>query len=287
MASKTNRLILVTGATGHQGGAVLRRLLERGFPVRAMTRDPAKPEARSLLGTARTEVVKGDLNDSASLSRALEDVYGAYSVQTWSEGGSEAEIRQGGNLANAANRAGISYFVYSSVSGADQNTGIPHFESKFKIEQHLRGTGLPFTILRPVFFMENLLGMRNRLDEHTIALPLRPETRLQMIAVDDIGAVAAMAFEHPGHWQGRTVDLAGDEMSMTEIAQALSRAEGHNVRYVQVPWGDFEQQAGSDISRMFQWIEEHGYHADISALRQEHSRLLNFEGWLHSKLQPA
>jgi uncharacterized protein YbjT (DUF2867 family) len=252
-----------------------------------MTRDAAKPEARSLLGTAHTEIVKGDLNDSASISRALEDVYGVYSVQTWSEGGVEAEIRQGVNLADAANRAGISNFVYSSVSGADQDTGVPHFDSKFKIEQHLRGTGLPFTILRPVFFMENWLSKRNRLDEHTIALPLRPDTRLQMIAVDDIGAVAAMAFEHPGHWQGRTVDLAGDEMSMTEIAQALSRAEGHNLRYVQVPWGDFEQKAGSDISRMFRWIEEHGYHADISALRQEYSRLLNFEGWLHSKLQPA
>jgi uncharacterized protein YbjT (DUF2867 family) len=251
-----------------------------------MTRDPSTPAARSLLGSPRTEVVAADLNDPASLSRALEGAYGAYSVQT-PAGGPETEIRQGINLADAANRAGVSHFVYSSVCAADQNTGVPHFESKFRIEQHIRGTGLQFTILRPVFFMENWLSMRNRLDDRTIGLPLQPDTRLQMIAVDDIGAIAAMSFERPGHWKGRAIDLAGDEMSMIEIAEALGRAEGRQIEYRQVPWADFEKQAGPDIGLMFRYLQEHGLHADISTLRSEHPGLMSFERWLHSKLQPA
>lgn len=126
-----------------------------------------------------------------------------------------------------------------------------------------------------------------RPDQNTIALPLSPDVRLQMIAVDDIGAIAAMAFEHTGHWQGRQVDLAGDEISMTEIAQALGRVQGREVRYMQVPWTDFERQMGQEFARMFRWMQETGFHADIPALRAEYPSLMSSERWLHSKLQPV
>jgi uncharacterized protein YbjT (DUF2867 family) len=192
MATHEDKLILVTGATGRQGGAALRHLQQRKFPVRAVTRDPNQPKARALVGHG-TEVVRADLDDTESLTKALDGVYGVYSVQSRADG-IDSEIRRGINLADAAKRSRISHFVYSSVGSADKNTGVPHFDSKHKIEQHIRGTGMPFSIIRPVFFMENWLGMRSNIEKGVLALPLRPETRFQMIAVDDIGAFVAMAF---------------------------------------------------------------------------------------------
>lgn len=285
MAKNTDRLILVTGATGKQGGAALRHLRERGFPVRAFTRDPEKPTARALAGKG-TEIVRGDLDDQASITRALDGAYGVYSVQNF-RAGAEAEIRQGINLADAANRARVSHFVYSSVGSADQKTGIPHFDSKFQIEEHIRATGLPYTILRPVFFMENWLAMRGMIEQGMLAMPLSPETRLQMIAVDDIGAFVAMSFERPGHWRERAIDLAGDELSMTALAEAFSRMTAREVRYNQVPWDKFQEQMGPEMTKMFRWFEDAGYHVDISSVRQEYPKLTSFDRWLNSNWQAA
>lgn len=275
-----SKLILVTGATGHQGGAALRHLRERGFSCRALTRDPAKPQARSLAGQG-VEVARGDMEDPASLTRALDGVDGVYGVQTSQEAGVEAEIRQGIALVDAAKRLRISQFVYSSVAAADQRTGIPHFDSKFRIEERLRGTGMHFTILRPVFFMENWFGMRQSIEDGALALPLSPSTRLQMIAVDDIGGFIAMSFERPGKWKDRTFELAGDELSMAEIAAALGRASGREVEYRQIPWDEFEARAGREMTTMYRWFEDHGYHVDIGAVRQEYPRLETFDRWLN------
>jgi uncharacterized protein YbjT (DUF2867 family) len=279
-----NRLIFVTGATGHQGGATLRHLVERGFPVRALTRDPDQPKARGLTGHG-AEVVRGDMDDQASLTRALDGVYGVFSVQNSHQAGIEGEIRQGINLADAAKRSRITHFLYTSVASADQHTGIPHFDSKYRIEEHLRGTGMHFTILRPVFFMENWLGMRESILNGTLAQPLDPATRLQMIAVDDIGGVAATAFEHPGRWQDRIFELAGDELSMAELAQVFSRVAGREVRYVQVPWNEFESRAGRDLALMYRWFQNTGYHVDIPTVRQEYPKLMTFDHWLNSYWQ--
>jgi uncharacterized protein YbjT (DUF2867 family) len=279
---KRSRTILITGATGHQGGAALRHLRKRGFPVRALTRDPDQPQARVLTGPG-VEVVRGDMEDLSSLTRALDGAYGVYSVQnSHGEAGIEGEIRQGVNLAEAARSSGIEHFVYSSVASADQRTGIPHFDSKFRIEEHIRATGMHYTIVRPTFFMENWLGMRQAIESGTLNLPLEPATRLQMIAVEDIGGVVAMAFERSGKWQDRAVELAGDELSMTELAQAFTRASGREVRYVQVPWEEFQKQAGEEITLMYRWFQKTGYHVDIGALRQEYPTLMSFDHWIDS-----
>lgn len=279
MPKNSNRVILVTGATGQQGGAVLRKLRERGFPVRALIRDPTQPKARELVGHG-TEVARGDLNDPVSLTRALDGVYGVFSVQAHTEEGVEGEVRQGINLADAAKRSRISHFVYSSVGSADRGTGIPHFDSKWKIERYIQATGMPYTILRPVFFMENWLGMRQLIEQGSLALPLKPETRLQMVAVDDIGGFAAAAFEKPGHWQGQTRDIAGDELAMSEVADKLGRSSGREVQYRQIPWDESEQKIGGELTRMWRWFEEVGYHVDISVLRQEYAQLTGFDRWL-------
>jgi uncharacterized protein YbjT (DUF2867 family) len=209
-----------------------------------------------------------------------------YSVQDWT-GGADAEVRQGINLADAANRSGVSHLVYSSVGSADQNTGIPHFDSKFRIEEHIQGIGIRYTIFRPVFFMENWFGTKEQIEQGTLAQPLKPETQLQMIAVDDIGAFVAMAFDHAGRWDRRAVDIAGDELSMTEIAEAFSRAAGREVRYRQVPWDEFEKRAGHEITVMYRWFQDVGYHVDIGALRQELPSLTSFDRWLNTNWQPA
>jgi len=281
-----NKTVLVTGATGRQGGASLRHLRERGFPVRALTRNPDDPKARQLLGHG-AEVVRGDLDDDDSLGRALDGVYGVHSVQNWRASDIEGEIRQGMKLADAARRAGVTHFVYSSVASADQQTGIPHFDSKFRIEEHIRAAGLRATILRPAFFMENWLGMRENIENGTLALPLNPETRLQMIAVDDIGGVVAMAIERPAKWQDRAFELAGDEVSIADLAQIFSRMTGREVRYNQVPWDQFEAQAGAETAKMFRWFQDVGYHIDISAVRQEYPKLTSFDHWLNTNWHAA
>jgi uncharacterized protein YbjT (DUF2867 family) len=173
------------------------------------------------------------------------------------------------------------------VASADQRTGIPHFDCKFQIEERLRGTGMHFTIVRPVFFMDNWLGMQRQIEEGTLALPLSPATRLQMIAVDDVGGIVATAFEHPGKWQGRVFEAAGDELSMSEVSQALSRASGREVRYQQVPWDEFESQASREVAIMYRWFEDVGYRVDISAVRQEYPKLMSFDRWLNSRWHTA
>lgn len=123
----------------------------------------------------------------APASSGLAGAYGAYAVQTpWQSGGVEGELRQGIAFADAAKAAGIQHLVYSSVGSAERQTGIPHFESKYQIEEHIRAIGLPHTMLRPVFLMENFLSNRDTIVSGTLAEPLMPATPLQLVAVDDM-----------------------------------------------------------------------------------------------------
>ncbi|WP_414582590.1 NmrA/HSCARG family protein [Scytonema sp. PCC 10023] len=277
------RLILVTGATGNQGGAVARHLLHRGFRVRALTRDLDKPAARALTEQG-AEVVQGDLDDRASLKRALEEAYGVFSVQNFFQAGYEGEIRQGITLADAAKSAGVRHFVYSSVGSADRKTGIPHFESKWQIEEHVRQIGLPHTVFRPVAFYYSITGPDNRKSvlDGTWAMPLSPDTRLQMLSEEDYAVFVAMALEHPDPWLGRTIDVASDELTMLQMAETFSRVIGRSVRYVQTPWNAFRQAAGEEFTTMVRWMEDVGYDANLAALRKEYSKLTTLEQYLRS-----
>ena len=275
------RLILVTGATGHQGGAVARHLLQGGFGVRALTRDAGKAEAGALreLGA---EVVEGNLDDRGSLDRALQGAYGVFSVQNYWETGFQREIDQGVRLADAAKAAGIEHFVYGSVGSAHLDTGLEHFDSKFRIENHIRQVGLSYTIFRPVFFMSNWETpfLRSSILSGTLAQPLDPDVRLQQLAPNDIGGFVALAFGNREGWLGRAVDLAGDGPTMLETAEVFSRVIGRPVQYYQVPWEDFRKAAGEDYHTMYRWFQEIGYSADIPALREEYPGLVDLEGYL-------
>jgi uncharacterized protein YbjT (DUF2867 family) len=275
------RVILVAGATGQQGGTVARNLLERGFVVRAITRDTEKAAARELADLG-AEVVGGDLEDRSSIDRVLDGVYGVFSVQTFFEAGVESEVRQGVQLADAAKEAGVEHLVYSSVGSAHRETGIPHFESKWEVEEHVRASGVPYTVLRPVYFMQNWEMMREPILGGTLPQPLDPEKPLQMLDADDIGVFAAMAFEDPESWVGREVDIAGDELTMPEMAGTLSRVIGRNVDFFQVPWEAFEEQMGEEFTVMYRWFNDYGYEANIAALRDEYPGLSSLEQYLRS-----
>ncbi len=218
-----NRIVLVTGATGRQGGAVARELLARGYRVRAMTRKP-KSENAQALAKLGAEVVPGNLDNAATLAKAAQGAWGVFSMQNSWEAGVEKEEKQGKRLAKVAKDMGVQHFVYSSVGSAHRQTGIPHFESKWHIEETVRSLRFPsYTIIRPVFFMENFLSpmLKAGIDRGKLTLSLKPTTALQMIAVADIGKYGAWAFEDYEKLNGREMDIAGDARTMPETARII------------------------------------------------------------------
>ena len=279
----SEQTILVFGATGQQGGAVASHLLKDGWKVRALVRNLGSDQAQAL-GQRGIELVQGDLNQPASLQEAMKGVYGVFSVQTPVEG-TAAETRQGKAVADAAREAGVRHLVYSSVGGAERKTGIAHFESKWQVEEHIRALGLPATILRPVFFMSNLFqyyGVKEEADGTlTLTQALHPQTRLQMIAVEDIGAFAALAFAHPETFLGQAVEIAGDALTPSEIAQHVERATGKTTRFVELPLEQL-RSFDAETATMYAWFNQSGYQVDIPPLRKLHPGLLTFDAWLRN-----
>ncbi len=281
VSKKSERIILVTGATGRQGGAVYKHLQKKGFKLRTLVRDPDSNKARQLMGHGK-EVFQGGFDDPDSLLRAMDGVHGVFSVQPYTVN----EIQDGVAVIEAAKRRGVSHFVYSSVASADEETGLPHFESKVKVEEHLRSSGLQYTIVRPVFFMENWhRGFGESIRDGQLQQPLSSTAKLQMIAVDDIGAFAALAFEHPGQWKNRTFSLAGDELSMQQIADAFSRVTARDVKYVQVSWDQFEKNMGRELTVMYHWFEEKGFHFNLDEARREYPLTHTFNRWLDAYVE--
>jgi len=263
----TNRVILVTGATGHQGGATIRALAGKGFALRALTRKPDGAAARTLASLG-AEIVKGDLDDVASLKRALDGAWGAYAVQSPWEGGIDKEEAQGKRFAQLAREAGVRHYVYASVGSAHRRTGIPHFESKWRIEQTVRDLGFPsHVIIRPVFFMENLLSP-TVLDGDRLSLALAPSTVVQMVAVKDIGAYGALAFTDALRLNRREIDIAGDAVTIPRAAETLSSALGRTITHVAVPIAELRTRS-EDAAIMFEWFEQVGYDADIAGNARE------------------
>ncbi len=232
--------------------------------------------------------MRGDLENRASLDQALERVHGVFSVQNFWENGYEREVQQGKTLADAAKAAGVRHVVYSSVGSAHRKTGISHFDSKWEVEEYKRQINLPYTILRPVFFMQNWEMMREQILENgTLAQPLDPDKPFQQINAEDIGVFAVLAFENPDEWLGREVDLAGDELTMPEMAETLSQVTGREISCYQVPWNQFREQRGEEIAIMYEWFNEVGYEADIMALRSEYPELTDLERYLHDHGWPG
>lgn len=276
-----NKIIAVTGATGQQGGVVARKLLAKGWKVRGLTRDVNKPAALELKSLG-AEIVAGDLDNRAELDAAFKGAYGVFSVQnTWLPNvGFEGEIKQGKSVADAAKAAGIQHLVYSSVGAAHRGMGQKHFESKWIIEQYIQSLGIPFTILRPVAFMENNNWSRAYILSGTYTgMGLRPEKGFQTIAAEDIGVFASIALAEPKTYLGRTLELAGDELTEAQTAEVFTKVIGRPVTLT-APAGNGGRASEEEMAAMFNFFNGEGYDADIAALRKLHPGLLNFEQWL-------
>jgi uncharacterized protein YbjT (DUF2867 family) len=280
----SDRTILITGVTGNQGGAVAHALQRTGLRLRGLTRKPDSERAAAL---ARHDVdlVRGDLDDEATLRRALAGAWGVFGVQNTLEAGVEREEAQGKRLATLAREAGVEHYVYTSVGSAHKRTGIPHFDNKWRIEETVRGLRFPsHVILRPVFFMENLLAPFS-LQGSTLAWALGPGTKLQMIAVDDIGWFGARAFTDAA-LNRREIDLAGDVRTMPEAAEILMEALGRPIAFAQTPIEQVRQYS-QETALMLEWFERVGYSADIAGLEREFGRALTkLPDWARRHARP-
>lgn len=256
------RIVLISGATGQQGGATARALAGKGFKIRGLTRNPESDAAKALAATG-VELVKGELDDEASLKAALTGAWGAYAVQNTWTAGVEGEEAQGHRFAKAARAAGVQHYVYASVASADRKTGIPHFDNKSRVEDTIRGLGFPsYAIIRPVFFMENLPSPWF-LNGDKLVSALAPTTKLQMIAVKDIGEYGAMAFWDDARFRNLELDIAGDDLTLPEAADTIGRAMGTPLSYLQIPMSEVRKNS-EDFALMLEWFEAVGYDADIA-----------------------
>jgi uncharacterized protein YbjT (DUF2867 family) len=287
MSGKLN--VLVTGATGKQGGQLVRELLARGHAVRALTRKPESPAAAALAERGVT-IATGDFEDQASLERAASGVDTVFAMATPFEGGEKAEIREGINIVRAASTVGVKHLVYSSVAGADRATGIPHFDSKFEVEKAIRRSGIPFTIVAPVFFMENFLAdwMAAGIAKGAITMALPATRRLQQIAVADIAQFIALVIERRENFLGKRIDIASDELTSLTVAAAISEAAGRSIEYTARPI-DTMRQLNEDQARMFEWFDRVGYDADVVGLRSLYPEVdwHSFNTWVREQEWPA
>lgn len=278
---KNRDIILVTGATGKQGGAVAHALSYNGYKVRAMTRKPDDQKAAALKAFGM-DVIHGDYDDPKSLECALDGAWGVFAVQNTWEAGVQREEEQGKRFAGLAREKGIARFVYTSVGSAHRKTGIPHFDNKSRIEETVRSLKFPsYAILRPVFFMENFLSpsMLPGLLQGKLRIGLRPETRLQMIAVDDIGKFGLMLFERHEKMNGAEIDIAGDAHTMPEIAGILGRAIGRKIEFAEAPKEDV-RKFSEDYAIMLEWFDRVGYDVDIPALSKKYGiGLTSLDEW--------
>jgi hypothetical protein len=216
--------------------------------------------------------------DPFSLCRAFADVHGVFSVQTWrGPGGVEAEKEMGFNVVQCAADAGVPHLVYSSVASANR-TDLAHFLSKYEIEQRIAMLGVPATILRPVFFMDNFSMQAEGIRAGRLVQGVKPETRLQMIAVDDIGGIATLAFSSPHHWRGKTFEFAGDELTLVQAAEIFSARLGRPVEYV--PEHEDRPGGGDEARRMATWFDEVGYNLYIAGVREVYPALKDFRAFV-------
>jgi uncharacterized protein YbjT (DUF2867 family) len=278
------KTVLVTGATGKQGGAVARALLGAGWAVRAFVRDAGRPAAGELAALG-ADLAVGDLDDRASLEAAAQGVHGVFAPQPGDlpDPDPGRNARRGRALVDAAAAAGVAHLVYSSAAPVGRGSGVPHFEATAEVEAHLHARGVPATVLRPVFFMENWSYLVPKAPgggrEGGVALD--SDTPLQMIAVDDIARIAVDCFERPGDLAGATLEIAGDELTVRQVADAFTAADGVPARVARTPLDELRDRAPYLVD-FYAWLDGAGYGADIDALRRRWPDLLTFAEWLRT-----
>lgn len=276
----TDEPIAVVGATGEQGGAVVRTLLARGTPTRAIVRDPDAERARALVA-AGAQLVVADLTDESSLRAAFDGAPAVFAMASRTpDGGVEAEAEHGKAIARAAAAVAVPHVVYSSVGGVERHSGIPHFENKLEVEQTLLELGVPCTFIRPAFFMDNFVRFMAPAEENgtiVLRLPMPGDVPLQMIAVVDVAAVSVVALLEPGRVPDGAIEIAGDELTCEQAAATFGDLRGLPARFEELPTTVLDD----DMQAMFEWFAiPPAYQADLAATRALDPRVLTFAHWL-------
>ncbi|MFC3995827.1 NmrA family NAD(P)-binding protein [Nocardiopsis sediminis] len=299
--------VLVTGATGRQGGATARALLAAGVPVRALVRDPATARARAVEALG-AELVTGDLHDRESVVRAAEGARSVFSVQmpepTPDGFDFDGEVAQGINLIEGARAAGVPQFVHTSVAGAGQHTEAPGWAegrwasmeptlgAKAAIQDRLRAAGFPrWTLLKPGTFMENFLPsmafLFPRGIEGGLVSVLKPTTRLSLVAVADIGAAAAAAIAAPERFDRVELELAGEHLSMAEIAEVLSRVLGTPLSAPDMTEAEAFAAGMPAMGASHEWMNVNGQPARPEYARELGIPVTGFEQWAREHMRAA
>ena len=284
MTAAGGRIIVVTGATGLQGGAVTRHLLKDGWHVRALTRNAASKQARSLAASG-AEVVQGDMGEAVSLRPVFAGAYGVYSVQNPFISGPEAEVRQGKTVADIAKESDVQHLVYGSAGIGKKGTTIPSWETKLLIEDHMKALSLPLTILRPMAFMELMTEKKFFPAVGTWRVMPRlmgDSRRLPWICVDDLGAIAAQAFAAPQRFVGKDLTLASDVQSLSECRALYREVMGRSPPQFPMPIWLFQRFGfvGRDLTTMWRWLRTGDIDLDTAPTRAIHPASLTVRAWL-------
>ncbi len=260
--------VLVLGATGGQGGAVAAALLRAGRPVRAFVRDPASPAAREL-AAAGASLAAGEFTATPALAAAMRGTAAAFALTTPFESGTAAEVRQGRSIIDAATAASLPCLVFSSVAGATDAHGVPHFASKAAIERALAASGVPHIVVAPTYFYDNALGGRADLLAGVLEMPLAPGRPLQQLDRSDLGAFTEHLLRDPGRYTGRRIELASDAPTPGQMAGSLTAALGRPVGYRQTPMAAV-RHGSADMAAMWEFLNGTGYQVDIAALHRDY-----------------
>jgi uncharacterized protein YbjT (DUF2867 family) len=267
--ARQQRVVVVTGATGRQGGAVARRLLAGGGRVRAVTRSPASRPAR-LLAALGAELVRADMADLDEMRKACAGAQGVFSVQNAMSSGEQDELAQGKNVADAAAHCGVEHLVYGSAGPGAPGTGVAAWDVKLDVAEHARRIGLPLTVLRPMAFME-LMTDKDLYPPvavwHLMPRLVGEDRPLPWLSAADLGAIAARAFADPATCVGMDIGLAADVRSLAECRAVWRRVTGHAPRRFPMPVWMFERFVGRDLTRMWRWLAEHDVDADVTRTR--------------------
>lgn len=301
-----SRAILITGATGKQGGAVVDALLSRAssdFLLLAVTRNANSASAKRLAAKSPSvKILEGDLDATPALFQSARacagtvPLWGVFSVQTMANSKSDQEVVQGKALVDEAMKSGVSHFVYSSVErGGDERswnnpTPVPHFITKHKIEHYLRDStasnqsSMGWTILRPVIFMDNMApGFFGKVFL-TMIRDIMKEKPLQWIATKDIGFFAAEAFHNASAWNKKAIGLAGDELTFSQLSQKFEKTTGAPVGTTFGMFGKALKYGVAELGVMVEWFKQEGYKANMSEVKKFHPAVLGMEEWVGSSV---
>jgi uncharacterized protein YbjT (DUF2867 family) len=284
MISTEGKTIVVIGATGRQGGEVVRHLVKDGWRVRAMTRNPESKKARGLKALG-VDLVKADLEDPSSLEAAFENAYGVYDIQIPVSGKIEVEIGQGRNAAEAAKKMGIRHVVYGSAGVGPQKTGIEQWDAKIEIMQMMKNRGLPLTVLRPMAFMELMTDPTYYPQSSTWYVWPKLSginRKIGWLSVQDVGAIAAKAFANPDEYIGKDLPLAADVQSLAESREIYKEVMGKYPSRFPMPIFLFEKIVGKDLANMWRWLRTNHVDLDTRQTYEVHPEAMTVRTWLLS-----